>query len=94
MSIRIWRRFRIAPGVTLNISKRGFSFSFGRRGAHLTVGTKGTTASVGLPGTGVSYRKGLSHKAVHDLVKEKTDTDDGNDDLAEAGDRKFFDKFD
>jgi hypothetical protein len=57
MGLRFFRRFRIAPGVTLNLSKSGVSTSIGTRGAHLTVGPRGTTESVGLPGTGLSYRE-------------------------------------
>jgi hypothetical protein len=30
--LRFWRRIKIFPGVYLNISKSGISFSFGTRG--------------------------------------------------------------
>jgi hypothetical protein len=56
MGFRFNRRFRLAPGVTLNVGKR----SVGRRGAHLTVGTRGNRATVGLPGTGVYWTGKLS----------------------------------
>lgn len=55
MGLRFFRRIRIAPGLTLNLSKRGASVSVGRRGAHFTVGSNGTRETVGIPGTGVSY---------------------------------------
>jgi len=55
MSFRFWRRIKIAPGVTLNLSKSGGSLSFGPRGAKLTVGSRGKRATVGLPGTGLFY---------------------------------------
>lgn len=55
MAFRFWRRFKVAPGVTLNFSKSGGSFSFGPRGAKLTVGSRGKRATVGLPGTGLFY---------------------------------------
>jgi len=54
-SVRFWRRFKIAPGVTLNISKTGFSFSIGPRGAKYTIGTSGSRVTVGMPGTGLHY---------------------------------------
>ncbi len=54
-SVRFWRRFKIAPGVTLNISKTGFSVSIGPRGARYTIGTSGSRMTVGLPGTGLHY---------------------------------------
>jgi Protein of unknown function (DUF4236) len=33
MTIRFWRRKRIAPDLRINLSKTGASLSFGRRGA-------------------------------------------------------------
>jgi hypothetical protein len=40
-SIRLFRRLRLAPGVTLNLARRGPSLSFGVRGAHVTLGRIG-----------------------------------------------------
>lgn len=55
MSFRFWRRIRIAPGVTLNLSKSGGSLSFGPRGAKFTIGPRGKRATMGIPGTGLFY---------------------------------------
>lgn len=55
MSFRFWRRIRLAPGVTLNLSKSGGSLSFGPRGAKYTIGPRGRRATVGIPGTGLFY---------------------------------------
>jgi len=55
MPFRFRRSFRIAPGVRLNLSKRGLSTSVGGRGAHVTVGHGRTRATVGVPGSGISY---------------------------------------
>jgi tetratricopeptide (TPR) repeat protein len=55
MSFRFWRRIKIAPGVTLNLSKSGGSLSFGPRGAKFTVGSRGKRATMGIPGTGLFY---------------------------------------
>ena len=60
MAFRFWRRVKIAPGVTLNLSKSGGSLSFGPRGAKLTVGPRGRRATVGIPGTGLFYTTNLS----------------------------------
>jgi len=60
MSFRFWRRIRIAPGVTLNLSKTGGSLSFGVRGAHFTVGPHGKRVTAGIPGTGLFYTNTLS----------------------------------
>lgn len=54
MSFRFFRRIRIAPGISLNLSKTGVSMSVGPNGAKFTVGTRGSRATIGLPGTGLS----------------------------------------
>lgn len=56
MGLRFRKRIRLAPGLTLNLGKRGVSLSVGRRGATLNVGAPGgPRATVGVPGTGLSY---------------------------------------
>jgi Protein of unknown function (DUF4236) len=55
MPLRFFRRIRIAPGLTVNVSKSGASVSVGPRGAKLTVGRRGVRRTVGLPGTGLYY---------------------------------------
>jgi hypothetical protein len=61
-SIRFRRRIRIAPGLTINLGKRGASLSAGPRGLKRTVGPYGTRTTIGLPGTGLSYTE-VSHPA-------------------------------
>ncbi|GAB4349777.1 MAG: hypothetical protein Kow0099_33010 [Candidatus Abyssubacteria bacterium] len=60
MAFRFWRRVKIAPGVTLNLSKSGGSLSFGPRGAKVTVGPRGPRVTAGIPGTGLFYTKTVS----------------------------------
>ena len=55
MGFRLQRRVTIAPGLTMNISKRGLGMSVGPRGAKISVGPRGTRESVGIPGTGMRY---------------------------------------
>ncbi|MCS6924493.1 MAG: DUF4236 domain-containing protein [Candidatus Binatia bacterium] len=55
MGFRFFRRVKLAPGITLNLSKSGGSLSFGPRGAKLTIGPRGQRATVGIPGTGIFY---------------------------------------
>ena len=55
MGWRFRKRKRLAPGVTLNVGKRGGSFSLGRRGGTVNVGRRGAQATVSLLGTGLSY---------------------------------------
>jgi len=59
MGFRFWRKIRIAPGVTLNLSKSGGSLSLGVRGAHFTVGPHGKRVTAGIPGTGLFYTSAL-----------------------------------
>ena len=62
MGVRFWRRVKIAPGLTLNLSKSGGSLSFGPRGAKYTVGSRGRRATVGIPGTGLFYTQASSSR--------------------------------
>ena len=55
MAFRFFRRKKLFPGVTLNLSKSGASLSFGPRGAKVTVGPKGVRKTVGIPGTGMYW---------------------------------------
>ena len=59
MSFRFWRRKKVAPGVTLNLSKSGMSVSLGPPGAKVTLGSRGTQVTFGLPGTGMFWSKRL-----------------------------------
>lgn len=55
MPFRFWRRIRLAPGVTLNLSKSTASLLLGPRGAKYTISPRGNRATAGLPGTGLFY---------------------------------------
>jgi len=62
MAFRFWRRIKVAPGVTVNLSKSGGSLSFGPRGAKFTIGRRGKRATLGIPGTGLFYTTTLPGK--------------------------------
>ena len=62
MSFRLWRRMKIAPGVTLNLSKSGGSISIGPRGNKFSIGPRGKHISLGIPGSGLFYTKRYSNK--------------------------------
>ena len=55
MAFRFWRRIRLAPGVTLNLSKSTASLSLGPQGAKYTISPRGNRATAGLTGTGLFY---------------------------------------
>ncbi|MFS8151264.1 DUF4236 domain-containing protein [Vreelandella titanicae] len=57
MALRFNRRIRIAPGISLNLSKSGIGASIGPRGAKINVSSRGVYSNVGLPGTGLAYRE-------------------------------------
>ena len=57
--MRFNKRIKIAPGVKLNLSKKGVSTTVGGRGASVNVGRKGSYLNTSLPGTGLSNRTKL-----------------------------------
>lgn len=67
MGFRLWRRFRIMPGVTINVSKSGPSLSLGPRGAKVTIGPRGLRGTAGLPGTGLFYTTSQSWQRMSGL---------------------------
>jgi len=55
------KRLKLAPGLSLNISKKGLGLSAGPKGLKASVSAQGRlTGSAGIPGSGISYRKTLS----------------------------------
>ena len=57
MGWRFRKSFSLAPGVRLNLGRRGImSMSVGRRGATINVGNRGVKGTVSIPGTGLSYQ--------------------------------------
>ncbi len=57
MGLNYRKRIKIAPGVNLNVSKKGVSsVSIGKRGASLNINKQGSQATFGIPGSGISYK--------------------------------------
>lgn len=54
------KKIKIAPGVSINLSKSGVSTSVGPKGAKVNVGPKGTSVYTSIPGTGIYYRGKVS----------------------------------
>ena len=66
MGLNFRKSFKIAPGVRLNVRKKGISsVSVGGKGARLSVGKKDTRTTVGIPGTGLSYSSHQSFKTTN-----------------------------
>jgi len=54
------KRITIAPGVRLNVSKKGVSTTLGMRGSSINFGQNGIYLNTGIPGTGIYSRKKIS----------------------------------
>lgn len=51
------RSFKIAPGIRLNVGRKGISTTIGGRSASVNIGQRGTYVNAGIPGSGISYRR-------------------------------------
>lgn len=60
MSLRFRKSIKLAPGIRLNLSGSGASWTFGPRGASVGVGSRGTYLNTGIPGTGLFSRTRIS----------------------------------
>ncbi len=60
MALRFRKSIKLAPGVRMNFSGSGVSWSLGPRGASIGVGKRGSYLNAGIPGTGLSFRERLS----------------------------------
>lgn len=54
------KRIKIAPGISINLSKSGVSATVGVKGASVNIGKKGTYLNAGIPGTGITSRTKIS----------------------------------
>ncbi|EME8890520.1 DUF4236 domain-containing protein [Acinetobacter baumannii] len=63
MGLNFRKSIKIAPGIRVNVSKKGLSSVSvgGGGGARVNVSKKGTRTTVGIPGTGLSYSKFSSY---------------------------------
>ena len=62
MGLRFRKSIKIAPGVRINISKKGLSsLSVGRPGATVNINKKGTRTTLGIPGSGLSHSSYFAH---------------------------------
>jgi hypothetical protein len=56
MGLNFRKSFKIAPGIRMNVGKKGIGVSFGVPGLRYTINTSGRrTTTVGIPGSGISY---------------------------------------
>lgn len=64
MGIRFRKSIKLAPGVRMNFSGSGISWTLGPRGASIGVGKRGAYLNTGIPGTGIYSRERLSPNSV------------------------------
>ena len=57
MAWKYRKRIKIAPGVTINVSRSGISTTIGTKGASVNIGKNGTYLNTGIPGTGIYDRQ-------------------------------------
>lgn len=59
MALRFRKSIKLAPGVRMNLSGSGLSWTLGPRGASIGLGKRGTYLNTGIPGTGLYAREPL-----------------------------------
>lgn len=64
MALRFRKRITLAPGLRMNLSGSGVSWSLGPQGASVGIGQRGTYLNTGIPGTGLYSRQRLSGGSV------------------------------
>lgn len=62
MGLRFYKSFKILPGVRINISKSGISWTLGSKAVKLNTGKRGTYLNLSIPKTGLSWRERLDKK--------------------------------
>ena len=88
MPIRFRRSFTIFPGVKVNVSKGGISFSVGKRGATLNFSKRGVRQTVGIPGSGLSHSSYImKNKSDEDEEKQEKDDQRSKEDASDSDER-------
>lgn len=60
MGLRFRKSIKLAPGIRMNLSGGGISWSLGPRGTSVGIGKRGAFLNTGIPGTGLYSRQQLS----------------------------------
>ncbi len=78
MAFRFRKSVKIAPGVRLNLGKKGGSLTVGKRGASVNLGSRGVHSNIGLPGTGLSYRSRIAGKTAKSKTQSSRTSSSGS----------------
>ena len=84
MPVRIRKTFKIFPGVRVNLSKGGASFTVGAKGYHLNFSKRGVRQTVGLPGSGISETSYIVKNDPDSESKKRATPTKHDDDSEEA----------
>lgn len=60
MGLRFRKSIKLAPGVRMNLSGSGVSWTLGPRGASIGIGKRGARLNYGIPGTGIGGTQRLT----------------------------------
>lgn len=77
MGLYFRKRIKILPGVHMNVSKTGTSWSVGPRGAKVNIGKRGTYVTTGIPGTGIYSRTKVSSNSTSNHKMQSNNIDSG-----------------
>ncbi|MFT3894734.1 MAG: DUF4236 domain-containing protein [Anaerolineales bacterium] len=84
MPIRFRRTFKLFPGVKVNLSRGGVSFTVGPRGARLNFSKRGVKQTVGIPGSGLSETSYI----IKNEPESKKKKDDEKEEKSESADQE------
>jgi len=77
MGLYFRKRIKILPGVHMNVSKSGTSWSIGPRGAKVNFGKRGTYVTTGIPGTGIYSRTKVCNNNMSNHRTQLNNADSG-----------------
>lgn len=76
MPVRFRRTFTLFPGVKVNVSKGGMSFTVGQKGFHLNFSKRGVRQTTSLPGSGISHTSYLYKNDDEDEERERPEREE------------------
>ncbi|EJS45037.1 hypothetical protein ICE_05827 [Bacillus cereus BAG1X1-2] len=62
MGFKFRKSIKVAPGVKVNLSRKGVGVSAGVKGARVSTGPSGTRITTSIPGSGLSYEHRVGSK--------------------------------
>lgn len=85
MGLYFRKRIKILPGVHMNISKSGTSWSVGPQGANVNFGKRGTYVTTAIPGTGIYSRTKVNGNSTSNHKTQSNNIDSGYEVINHTG---------